>query len=381
MGYPFHDNPLDDYLAATFSLKVDEFGLEGKLTEKGLPFEDRQLLLKQLAVVRNQLEQLKAECPVRPRAFDVFLSGPELAVERFKREFPEPDPYFDCDHADQRLTKQTFNGGAVHVVSQCQVCGRSQGARSKNGVDLTALPEFDTELTHKGNDYRSWWVGETYRIYYEAKGQGNEIPPFDYAAFREQFEQEYPRPWNDDCPHTDIEVRLRVYNPTQNAVVQQCLDCGKHVRSIKKPAGWESLPKFDASLEPALRKAGQEWSECLEGAREEAFAAYKQKVLAGIGRGEIAVQDNSKFGNYYESEEWKRTRLRMLRRDDHRCQCCGAAAECVHHIVYDRLGAENDLDLISLCNQCHDAIHREQRGLHNLYRMPPVEIASFRLKG
>ena len=377
MGYPFHDNPLDDYLAVTFSLKVDEFGLMGQLEEKGLPFESRQLLVRQLAEVRDKLEQLKVGCPLRPRDFDVFLSGPELAVERFKREFPEPEPYFECDHANQRLTKQVFNGGAVHVVSQCQVCGRSQGARSKSGIDLAALPDFDIELTHKGNDYRSWWVGEKFRIYSEAKAEGNEIPQFDYAAFREQFEQENPRPWNEECPHPDIKVRLRVYSPTQTAAVQQCMDCGKHVRSIKKPSGWESLPPFDPNLEPTLRKAGEEWSQRLEAAREEAHAAYKQDVRGKIWRGEIAVQDNSKFGTYYESDQWKQTRLRILQRDDHRCQRCGAVAECVHHIVYDRLGAENDLDLISLCNRCHDAIHREQRGLHNLYRMPPAEIKLF----
>lgn len=378
MGYPFHDNLLDNYLGAAFSLKIDEFALAGQLEEKGLPFDERQSFVLQLGVVRGKLEQLKAECPVPPRDFDVFLSGPELAVERFKREFPEPAPYFECDHADQRLTKQVFNGGAVHAVLQCQVCGRSQGTSSKSGIDLAALPDFDIELTHKGNDYRSWWLGEKFRIYFDAINEGNEIPSFDYAAFREQFEIENPRPWSEDCPHPDIKVRLRVYSPTQNAAVQQCMDCGKHVRSIKKPAGWESLPPFDPKLEPALRKAGEYWLQRLEAAREEAQTAYKQDIRDKISRGEISVQDNSKFGSYYESDQWKRTRLRILQRDDHRCQCCGAEAECVHHIVYDRLGAENDLDLISLCNRCHDAIHREQRGLHNLYRMPPAEIRLFR---
>jgi len=378
VGYPFHDNLLDNYLGAAFSLKIDEFALAGQLEEKGLPFDERQSFVLQLGVVRGKLEQLKAECPVPPRDFDVFLSGPELAVERFKREFPEPAPYFECDHADQRLTKQVFNGGAVHAVLQCQVCGRSQGTSSKSGIDLAALPDFDIELTHKGNDYRSWWLGEKFRIYFDAINEGNEIPSFDYAAFREQFEIENPRPWSEDCPHPDIKVRLRVYSPTQNAAVQQCMDCGKHVRSIKKPAGWESLPPFDPKLEPALRKAGEYWLQRLEAAREEAQTAYKQDIRDKISRGEISVQDNSKFGSYYESDQWKRTRLRILQRDDHRCQCCGAEAECVHHIVYDRLGAENDLDLISLCNRCHDAIHREQRGLHNLYRMPPAEIRLFR---
>lgn len=101
---------------------------------------------------------------------------------------------------------------------------------------------------------------------------------------------------------------------------------------------------------------------------------FYSEIAARIASGELTVIDNSKFGTYYESEEWSNTRLRILKRDDHECQSCGATAECVHHITYERLGQENDLDLISLCNECHEIIHCIQDDFQFSYRIVPDEI-------
>lgn len=378
MGYPFYDNPLDDYLSSSFSLKVDEFNLQLQLQEASLEQSERKYLAAQLAEIRTELEQLKSQVVLEPRDFDVFLSEPELAVERFKIEFPEPAPYFQCDHAKQQLTRKIFRDGSVHVAYQCMLCGSNRGAKAKEGLDIDSLPAFDEDLSHTGNAYRSWWKAEKQRIYHEAMAEGNEIPEFDDEEFYRQFEESHPCPGVVGCQHPEIETRLRFYSAGQSAVVEQCQVCGKHLKSIKKPLGWESLPHFDADLQPALEQKISRWIEYRYEAYKAALAAHKRDVQIQIASGEIAVRDNSRFGSYYCSEEWQRTRQRILQRDDHLCQACGSAAECVHHIVYDRLGAENDLDLISLCHSCHDAVHQEQRSLHNLYRMPPSDIRVLR---
>lgn len=376
VGYPFYENPLDDYLRSSFSLRFEELNLEVQLQEKSLPSSERKYLGAQLVELRSQMAELKFQCSLKPRNFDIFLSGPEMAVERFKLEFPEPEPFFLCSHTEKRLTKRIFRDGTIHVVAQCMVCGSSRGAKARGNLNVDSLPEFDADLKHEGNTYRSWWESERFRIYYDAKGKGNEIPEFDYEAFSNQFELTDPIPLVLDCRHPKIEARLRVYNSMQSAVVEQCLVCGKHVQSIKKAPGWESLPHFDVELRPVLEQKIHAWNKRKQEAQIIALADHKKDVMGKIARGEISTQDNSKFGNYYGSEEWKKTRKRILGRDEQRCQACGAAAECVHHIVYDRLGAENDLDLISLCHSCHDAIHREQRRFYNLYRMPPADIST-----
>lgn len=73
MGYPFYDNPLDDYLSSSFSLKVDEFNLQLQLQEASLEQSERKYLAAQLAEIRTELEQLKSQVVLEPRDFDVFL--------------------------------------------------------------------------------------------------------------------------------------------------------------------------------------------------------------------------------------------------------------------------------------------------------------------
>lgn len=61
---------------------------------------------------------------------------------------------------------------------------------------------------------------------------------------------------------------------------------------------------------------------------------------------------------YYNSHLWKRTKAKILARDNHKCQICGNRGLLhVHHLTYDRFSNENDSDLITLCPDCHDLVH------------------------
>jgi len=54
-------------------------------------------------------------------------------------------------------------------------------------------------------------------------------------------------------------------------------------------------------------------------------------------------------------------RNRALRLASYRCATCGARRGLeVHHVTYERLGAERDDDLRVLCAACHHGWHREQ---------------------
>lgn len=63
---------------------------------------------------------------------------------------------------------------------------------------------------------------------------------------------------------------------------------------------------------------------------------------------------------YLKSEEWKRKRFVVLRRDNWRCVYCGAPATQVHHKKYAKknIGKEPIHWLVSICVPCHDRIHR-----------------------
>ena len=65
------------------------------------------------------------------------------------------------------------------------------------------------------------------------------------------------------------------------------------------------------------------------------------------------------YSEYLDSDEWKEKRAKILNRDKNTCQACGAAANVVHHLTYKRLFHEFDHDLVSLCSDCHDIIHKK----------------------
>lgn len=70
---------------------------------------------------------------------------------------------------------------------------------------------------------------------------------------------------------------------------------------------------------------------------------------------------DAKYKKYLGSNEWKNIRNKRLERDGFKCVCCGAAANLeVHHTTYDRIGNENIEDLITLCKDCHKAIHNSR---------------------
>lgn len=61
--------------------------------------------------------------------------------------------------------------------------------------------------------------------------------------------------------------------------------------------------------------------------------------------------------------EWEKIRAAVLKRDLYTCQCCGSGSRPqVHHISYAILGIEElALEwLITVCRNCHEAIHTDK---------------------
>ena len=64
--------------------------------------------------------------------------------------------------------------------------------------------------------------------------------------------------------------------------------------------------------------------------------------------------------NYLKSDAWRRKRYVVLKRDNWRCVYCGGRATQVHHTKYAKynIGREPIEWLVSVCNDCHESIHR-----------------------
>ena len=61
-----------------------------------------------------------------------------------------------------------------------------------------------------------------------------------------------------------------------------------------------------------------------------------------------------------DSVGYENLRQQVLRRDGWRCQSCGTTANLeVHHKqLRSHCGEDSELNLITLCTQCHTGIHR-----------------------
>ncbi|SRR6266581_3056230 len=68
------------------------------------------------------------------------------------------------------------------------------------------------------------------------------------------------------------------------------------------------------------------------------------------------------YQEYLQTPEWKERRLRILERDNYRCQVCNSSDHLnVHHRDYSRRGDEEDSDLTTLCQGCHQVFHENSR--------------------
>ena len=61
--------------------------------------------------------------------------------------------------------------------------------------------------------------------------------------------------------------------------------------------------------------------------------------------------------DYYQSEEWKKLRRKVLARDKSCVLCGNEYALAVHHKTYERFGHEKLEDLSVLCGHCHRRFH------------------------
>lgn len=84
-------------------------------------------------------------------------------------------------------------------------------------------------------------------------------------------------------------------------------------------------------------------------ATRRAYRAYRRQLW------------RDRYTAYLSSPRWAHYRLRVLARDSYRCTRCGdtQSLEC-HHLTYERLGHERLADCVTLCHECHRAVHRRR---------------------
>lgn len=77
----------------------------------------------------------------------------------------------------------------------------------------------------------------------------------------------------------------------------------------------------------------------------------------------------AKYNEYLRSNKWKKTRAKILKRDNYECQYkvllwakCRKKTELhVHHTTYENVFCEKKKDLVTLCKYHHDLVHKKKK--------------------
>jgi hypothetical protein len=380
MPYPFDANPLESHLAELRRLKEEERRLSLREDQAQSGTAEAAALDAHLRLVKAGIAAAYLRQP-QARGFDVFETPLSLRLREFEEQNPRPtSPARTCAHASQERRVRTFRDGTIHACLQCLACGQKVADVPKP-ENWRELPRFGDALRDAASVPETAWQAERARIRYEIEGALDERFRFDDDGFSADYERSRPRPFDPtNCQHQTTSLCRRTYGNGTWAAVLQCDVCGKHLRSVRQADAPppDTLKAFDETRGRLLHKAGTEWLMERVAAGKSARNEFNQEIARKLASGELVYTDTSLFGTYYSSPEWQRTRLRVLARDDHACQSCGDQATDAHHITYDRLGCENDLDLIALCRACHNLVHYHQsKGPHG-WRLLPSEIRTVR---
>lgn len=65
------------------------------------------------------------------------------------------------------------------------------------------------------------------------------------------------------------------------------------------------------------------------------------------------------YHGYIHSKDWAKRRLALFEKRGRRCESCGETKGeiHIHHLTYENLGKELDMDLLILCRECHMIRH------------------------
>lgn len=377
MGYDFENSPLNSYLEQLRELQIEAAIAQSESFDSNNTYEVRKAAQKKSIRIFQEISELRKNNSLPPRDFDVFHSPAELAREKFLADNPEPYNPSQCHHPDIELRIRAFDDNSTHLVKQCLSCGKALGnAKKDNNPDWMSYPEFNSNIGSKERATYRNWITMRQQTITDALVEIDTTPDFNHAEFKAKYTESHPEPLSPStCEHPDTHITIRRYGDHMPHAVVQCKICGKHVKGISKAGvNINETPEFDLLLEPKCNENHNKWFQTFIAAQKKASAAHAETVDRKVDTGEYQRVIRSKFNTYYDSDEWQNTRKRILQRDEHLCQSCFNEAECVHHITYERLGAENDFDLISLCNICHDTVHKIQDAYPVAFRLTPLEI-------
>jgi len=91
------------------------------------------------------------------------------------------------------------------------------------------------------------------------------------------------------------------------------------------------------------------------------YSEESKKTMRESKMGSKNPRWNDGASTYPNHTEFKRARIKVLKRSKGKCEICSELAKLVHHIDEDKSNHTLD-NLIALCFDCHEPLHRDGSG-------------------
>lgn len=162
---------------------------------------------------------------------------------------------------------------------------------------------------------------------------------------------------NDYLTNMKQEYNLAIKQIRVYLIEKEKINLEKHSRLIEIFAQKKYGIKFFKS-----KKVAQNWLTKL--AISGAFKGWPIKTAFEKENRKKSRNRRREYMSYINSPEWNKIRQAVLKRDGYKCTKCGTDNFIlhVHHLTYDHFAQEENYlsDLITLCEICHNAIHRRR---------------------
>ncbi len=157
--------------------------------------------------------------------------------------------------------------------------------------------------------------------------------------------QDYRSLFSENCDHNSREIRDFKTSNGGWQRKEQCLICGKSASNPVTRNKNVVVPGWDYDLTDNIGAARRERRLVIENLLIERTANLEESGY-------------EYYEEYLKSDEWKKRRLLVFKRDGKTCQAClSEAATEIHHLTNDRIFSEPLFDLVAVCRPCHEKLH------------------------
>ena len=167
------------------------------------------------------------------------------------------------------------------------------------------------------------------------------------------------------CAHEATEYKIRRDSLNRPLITLQCNNCGKSISNFVSAKKFskqeiEAMPEWNRDLEVSWKakikaKSGERHLELRE-------QRALQKELQREQYIRQQAEKQSAYANYIKSAKWQELRRKVIARANGICEGCGKQpATEAHHLTYKRFGNEMLFDLVAVCKDCHQIIHKQSK--------------------